>query len=43
MKAPRSPSVAGSALAQPAWKRVLLALGMLVLLWLAIAWAVAIP
>ncbi len=43
MKAPRSPSIAGSVLAQPAWKRILFALGMLVLLWLAIVWAVAIP
>jgi hypothetical protein len=30
-------------LAQSAWKRVLLALAMLVLLWLAIVWAVAVP
>ncbi|MET0612246.1 MAG: hypothetical protein ABWZ39_13380 [Pseudomonas caspiana] len=43
MKAPRVPSIAGSVLAQSAWKRVVLALGMLVLLWLAIIWAVAIP
>ncbi len=43
MKVPHAPSIAGSALAQPAWKRILFALGMLVLLWLAIAWAVAIP
>lgn len=43
MKAPRVPSIAGSVLAQSARKRVVLALGMLVLLWLAIVWAVAIP
>lgn len=43
MKAPRVPSIAGSVLAQSVWKRVVLALGMLVLLWLAIIWAVAIP
>ncbi|WP_275899030.1 hypothetical protein [Pseudomonas viridiflava] len=43
MKTPRIPSIAGSVLAQSAWKRVLLALSMLVLLWLAIIWAVAIP
>jgi hypothetical protein len=30
-------------LSQSAWKRLLLALAMLVLLWLAIVWAVAIP
>jgi hypothetical protein len=43
VKAPLAPSVASSVLAQSAWKRVLLALAMLVLLWLAIVWAVAIP
>ncbi|MFK7697822.1 hypothetical protein [Pseudomonas caspiana] len=43
MKAPRVPSIAGSVLTQSAWKRVVLALGTLVLLWLAIIWAVAIP
>ncbi|WP_260407305.1 hypothetical protein [Pseudomonas cichorii] len=43
MKAPRVPSVAGSVLAQSALKRILLALGILLLLWLAIAWSVAIP
>jgi hypothetical protein len=30
-------------LAQSAWKRLLLALSMLIVLWLAIVWAVAIP
>lgn len=43
MKAPRVPSIAGSVLAQSAWKRVVLALGVLIVLWLAIVWAVAIP
>lgn len=43
MKAPRVPSIASSVLAQSAWKRVLLSLAMLLLLWLAIVWAVAIP
>ncbi|WP_279291185.1 hypothetical protein [Pseudomonas maioricensis] len=43
MKTPRIPSISGSVLAQSAWKRVVLALSMLVLLWLAIIWAVAIP
>ncbi|WP_267872293.1 hypothetical protein [Pseudomonas syringae] len=43
MKATRVPSISGSVLAQPAWKRIALALAMLVLLWLAIVWAVAIP
>jgi hypothetical protein len=43
VKAPLAASVASSVLAQSAWKRVLLAVAMLVLLWLAIVWAVAIP
>lgn len=43
MKPFRIPSTAGSMLSQPAWKRVLLALGILVILWLAVVWAVAIP
>ncbi|WP_297845947.1 hypothetical protein [Pseudomonas sp.] len=43
MKAPLAPSIARSVLAQSAWKRVLLALAILVLLWLAIVWAVAVP
>jgi len=43
MKTPRVPSIAGSVLAQSAWRRILFAAGMLVLLWLAIVWAVAIP
>ena len=43
MKSPRIPSIAGSMLAQPAWKRALLALSVLVILWLAVVWAVAIP
>jgi len=43
MKNPRVPSIAGSVLAQSAWKRLLLALSMLIVLWLAIVWAVAIP
>ncbi|WP_183142665.1 hypothetical protein [Pseudomonas syringae group genomosp. 3] len=36
-------SIAGSVLAQPAWKRVLFSLAILALLWLAIGWSVAIP
>jgi hypothetical protein len=36
-------SIARTVLARSAWKRVLLSLAMLVLLWLAVAWAVAIP
>lgn len=43
MKAPRIASIAGSVLTQSAWKRLVLALSTLVLLWLAIVWAVAIP
>ena len=43
MKAPRVPSITGSVLAQSAWKRIVLALAMLVMLWLSIVWAVAIP
>ncbi|MCW2098277.1 hypothetical protein GHO25_05495 [Pseudomonas sp. FSL R10-1350] len=46
MKTPRSPLVAGivsSALAQSAGKRLLTSLCVLVVLWLGIAWAVAIP
>ncbi|MGV8918334.1 MAG: hypothetical protein ACOH2R_11140 [Pseudomonas sp.] len=43
MKAPPVSSIASSVLAQSAWKRVLLAVSLLVLLWLAIVWAVAIP
>ncbi|MGE6388406.1 hypothetical protein ACQKEN_22460 [Pseudomonas sp. NPDC078416] len=38
-----SPSLATSALAQSAGKRVLISLAMLVLLWIGVAWAVAIP
>ncbi|WP_159420668.1 hypothetical protein [Pseudomonas caricapapayae] len=38
-----SASIAGSVLAQSAWKRVLFSLAMLILLWLAIGWSVAIP
>ncbi|MFJ3486359.1 hypothetical protein ACIPL1_23590 [Pseudomonas sp. NPDC090202] len=42
--APRlSPNIATSALAQSAGKRVLLSLALLALLWVGIAWAVAIP
>jgi hypothetical protein len=43
MKSPHVPSISGSVLAQSAWKRMLLALAMLLFLWLAIIWAVAIP
>lgn len=43
MKAPRVPSITGSMLARSAVHRLLLAMAMLVLLWLAIVWAVAIP
>jgi hypothetical protein len=43
MKAPRTPSIAASALGRSVGHRLLLALGLLALLWLAIAWAVAIP
>ncbi|MFJ4142501.1 hypothetical protein [Pseudomonas sp. NPDC089734] len=43
MKAPRVPSISGSVLAQSALKRGLFALALLVPLWLAIAWSVAIP
>ncbi|WP_264759240.1 hypothetical protein [Pseudomonas californiensis] len=43
MKTPNTPSVAGSVLAQSAWKRVLFSVAILALLWLAIAWSVAIP
>ena len=43
MKAPRTPSIAASALARSVGHRLLLALCLLALLWLAIAWAVAIP
>ncbi|WP_395588592.1 hypothetical protein [Pseudomonas syringae group genomosp. 7] len=38
-----SSSIAGSVLAQSAWKRVLFSLAILILLWLAIGWSVAIP
>jgi hypothetical protein len=42
--APRlSPSIAASALAQSAGKRVLVSLILIALLWAGIAWAVAIP
>jgi hypothetical protein len=42
--APRlSPNIATSALAQSAGKRVLVSLTVLALLWIGIAWAVAIP
>ncbi|MCF7535084.1 hypothetical protein [Pseudomonas petrae] len=37
------PSLATSALAQSAGKRVLISLAMLVLLWIGVVWAVAIP
>ncbi|KPB49397.1 MULTISPECIES: hypothetical protein [Pseudomonas syringae group] len=43
MKSSSSPSIAGSALALSAWKRVLFSLAILTLLWLAIGWSVAIP
>ncbi|MEN4753198.1 MULTISPECIES: hypothetical protein [unclassified Pseudomonas] len=36
-------SLATSALAQSAGKRVLISFAMLVLLWIGVAWAVAIP
>ncbi|EGH02996.1 MULTISPECIES: hypothetical protein [Pseudomonas] len=42
MKTPFA-SIAGSVLAQSAWKRVLFSLAVLILLWLAIGWSVAIP
>ncbi|WP_440800661.1 hypothetical protein [Pseudomonas syringae] len=38
-----SASIAGSVLAQAAWKRVLFSLAILTLLWLAIGWSVAVP
>ena len=38
-----SPSLATSALVQSAGKRVLISLAVLVLLWIGVAWAVAIP
>ncbi|HEX8588085.1 hypothetical protein [Pseudomonas sp.] len=38
-----SPTLATSALAQSAGKRVLISLAVLVLLWIGVAWAVAIP
>jgi hypothetical protein len=38
-----SPNIASSALAQSAGKRVLVSLALLALLWVGIAWAVAIP
>jgi hypothetical protein len=38
-----SSSLATSALAQSAGKRVLISLAVLVLLWIGVAWAVAIP
>ena len=42
--APRlSPNIATSALAQSAGKRVLISLAVLALLWIGVAWAVAIP
>lgn len=37
------PNIAASALAQSAGKRVLISLAVLVLLWIGIVWAVAIP
>ncbi|MDE1167335.1 MAG: hypothetical protein PW845_18650 [Pseudomonas sp.] len=43
MKAPTVRSIAGSALALSAGKRLLLAVAVLALLWLAITWAVAVP
>lgn len=43
MKAPHVPSITGSILARSAVQRLLLAMAILVLLWLAIVWAVAIP
>ncbi|WP_279628778.1 hypothetical protein [Pseudomonas floridensis] len=43
MKTSHSPSIARSVLAQSAWKRILFSLFVLCLLWLAIAWSVAIP
>ncbi|WP_275078252.1 hypothetical protein [Pseudomonas syringae] len=43
MKNPSDASIAGSVLAQAAWKRVLFSLAILTLLWLAIGWSVAVP
>lgn len=40
---PLSLSLATSALAQSAGKRVLISLAVLLLLWIGVAWAVAIP
>jgi hypothetical protein len=43
VKAPDVRSIASSALALSASKRLLVALAVLALLWLAILWAVAVP